>query len=432
MTDHLAKSAVTARPSLIQQSRLRQWLLCLAVGVVSLFGPAAQAETFRQFLDGLWPEAEALGVSRPAFDAAFKGVEPDYSIPDLELPGREKKVDSSGQAEFTRAPSQYLDKAYLSNLAAQGRPLLTQHKTALDKIEREIGVDRYSLIAIWGRETAFGNYKLPHDAVRVLVTLAYTGRRKELFRAEILAALQMLEAGVARSDMRSSWAGAVGLTQFMPSEYIPYARDIDGDGTKDIFHSVPDALGSAAAQLAGKGWVAGQTWGYEVRIPPTADCAYEGPTQARPISSWAKLGFVRAANRSWTEAQLPLEAYLMSPAGAYGPSFLVLENYRVIRKYNTSDLYAVFVGHLADRLAGGGDFETPWGGVAAQKTRVIEEIQVLLKERGFEVDKIDGKVGSNTRKNVGTYQRNSKLKVDCWPSDAVLAHLKSARRAEAP
>ncbi|MGQ0673014.1 MAG: lytic murein transglycosylase, partial [Hyphomicrobium sp.] len=374
-------------------------ILAVGLGLIVLlscpFVSPARAETFAQFLAALWPEAEALGVSRATFDAAFRGVEPDYSIPDLVKPGAAPKADNRGQAEFTRAPSQYLDRAYLNTLATQGRPFLSEHKAALDTIERDIGVDRYSLLAIWGRETAFGNYTLPHDAIRVLATQAYTGRRKELFRAEILAALQMLQSGVPRGRMRSSWAGAVGLTQFMPTEYQPFARDIDGDGSKDIFSSVADALGSSAAQLAGKGWVKGQTWGYEVRIPPTADCAYEGPTQARPIAEWAKLGFVRTGKRPWTPDQLALEAYLMSPAGAYGPSFLVLENYKVIRRYNTSDLYAVFVGHLADRLGGGGDFETPWGGIAAQKTAVIEEIQKRLQGLGFEVDKIDGKIGSN-------------------------------------
>lgn len=404
----------------------------LAAALAAASVSPSQAESFQAFLEALRPEAEALGVTRATFDTAFRGMEPDTSIPDLVKPGETPKADSRGQAEFTRAPSQYLDKAYLNTLAAQGRPFLAQHKTALDKIEKDIGVDRYSLLAIWGRETAFGSYKLPHDAIRVLATLAYTGRRKELFRVEILAALGMLQAGVPRSLMRSSWAGAVGLTQFMPSEYAPYARDIDGDGSKDIFNSVPDALGSSAAQLAGKGWVRGQTWGYEVRIPPAADCAYEGPSQARPVADWVKLGFARTGNRPWTAAQLGLEAYLMSPAGAYGPSFLVFENFKVIRRYNTSDLYAVFVGHLADRLAGGGDFETPWGGVAAQKTAVIEAIQKQLQALGYEVDKIDGKVGSNTRKNVGAYQRVSKLKVDCWPSDAVLAHMTSAKAAAAP
>lgn len=406
-------------------------VMLAAAMACSAIGPS-RAETFQQFLDALWPEAEAQGVSRDTFEAAFRDVTPDYGIPDLVKPGETPKADSRGQAEFTKPPSQYLDKAYLNTLTSQGRPFLTKYKAALDKIEAEIGVDRYSLLAIWGRETAFGTYKLPHDAIRVLATLAYTGRRKELFRAEILAALKMLQSGVPRAMMRSSWAGAVGLTQFMPTEYEPFARDIDGDGKKDIFNSVPDALGSTAAQLAGKGWVRGQGWGYEVRIPPSADCGYEGPPQARPIAEWAKLGFVRTASRPWSKAHAGIEAYLMSPAGAYGPSFLVLENFKVIRKYNTSDLYAVFVGHLADRIGGAGDFVTPWGGVAAQKTAVIEEIQQHLKALGYDVDKIDGKIGSNTRKNVGLYQRQAKLKVDCWPSDAVLAHMRAVKSASAP
>jgi hypothetical protein len=152
----------------------------------------------------------------------------------------------------------------------------------------------------------------------------------------------------------------------------------------------------------------------------------EGPLQERPIHEWAKLGFKRTGNRPWTEAQLPLSAYMMSPAGAYGPSFLVLENYKTIRRYNTSDLYAVFVGHLSDRIAGGGDFATPWAGVAPQKTRVVEDIQNHLKALGYEVDKIDGKIGSNTRMNIGSYQLKNKLKIDCWPTDAVLAHMKAA------
>jgi len=417
---------VTGRFGRVWRASIRPIAASLAamVGVV-LMPPSARAdEAFQQWLTALWPDAQALNVSRATFDTAFRGLEPDFSIPDLALPGRDK-LGSAGQAEFTRAPSEYLDRAYLMRLAATAKPFLTKHKASLDKIEAGSGVDRYALLAIWGRETAFGAYKLPHDAVRVLTTLAYVGRRKDLFRKELLAALQMLEEGVARSDMKSSWAGAVGLTQFMPSEYAPFARDIDGDGKKDIFRSVADALGSSAAQLSGKGWVAGLPWGFEVRIPATADCSLEGPLQARPVSEWTRLGFQRAGGKRWPEDLQSTPAYLMSPAGAYGPSFLVTENFKVIRLYNTSDLYAVFVGHLADRIAGGGDFEKAWGGTGAQKTKVIEEIQTRLKTSGFDVDKIDGKIGSNSRMNIGKYQRANGLKVDCWPTDATLAHMRS-------
>lgn len=400
-------------------------LLFSLVASVLLTTHAARADDgYTAFLQGLWPEARAQGVSRATFDKALAGLKPDLKLPDLELPGRSQASDK-GQAEFTRPPSEYIKRDYIMNLAAQGRALATKYGVPLGKIEQEFGVDRYSVLAIWGRETSYGQVKDPYDAITVLATLSCYGRRKDMFRNELIMALKMLEVGVPRAKMRSSWAGAMGLTQFMPSEYFIHTHDMDGDGKVDIFDSVPDALASAARQLHGKGWVRGQTWGYEVRVPASADCALEGPTQARPLSEWAKLGFARAAGRKWTPEQLSQEAYLMMPAGGYGPAFLVLENYKVIRRYNTSDLYAVFVGHLADRIAGGGDFETPWGGAAPQKTATIQEIQTRLKSAGYEVEKIDGKVGSNTRKIIGSYQRAAKIKVDCWPTDAVLSHLRS-------
>ncbi len=285
-------------------------------GLLMLAGGAAADDRppFDAFLAGLWPDAQAAGVSRATFDKAFAGLKPNLKLPDLDLPGRPTD-GSKGQAEFTRAPKDYLDEAYLERLAATGRQLAVKHKADLEKIERDIGVDRYSILAIWGRETAFGNHTLPHDAIEVLATLAWTGRRKELFRNELIEALKMLQSGVARSDMRASWAGAVGLTQFMPSEYFTHARDLDGDGRKDIFRNVGDALASGAAQLAGKGWVRGQTWGYEVIIPPSSDCGFEGPTQARTIAEWQKMGFKRADGKPWGEAYQAVEAYLMSPAG---------------------------------------------------------------------------------------------------------------------
>ena len=394
------------------------------LSVLVVFGPEARAESFASWLEDVWPEAKAAGVSRATFDKNVKGLTPDLSLPDLDLPGRGQKSDA-GQAEFTKAPQDYLNRSYLMRLAETGRKLAAKHAAELGRIEREIGVDRYSLLAIWGRETAYGAAKDKLDAIRALATQAYTGRRKELFRSEFVLALKMIESGVPRQKMKSSWAGAMGLTQFLPSEYFLYATDFDGDRHIDIFGSVPDALASAARQLAGKGWVARQTWGYEVRVPEGSDCSLEGPTQERPLGEWAKLGFVRAGGKPWTPEQLALNAYLMSPAGGYGPTFLVLENFKVIRRYNTSDLYAVFVGHLADRISGAGDFEAAWGGVGPQRTHVVEEIQQRLQKLGGEAEKIDGKIGSNTRKVIGKYQRSNRLKVDCWPSEALLTHLRS-------
>jgi lytic murein transglycosylase len=387
-------------------------------------GPARSAETFRAFLDGLWPDAQALGVTRANFDAAFKGLTPDLNLPDLVIEGR-KRDDSAGQAEFTKSAMEYLNPKYLADLGAQGRTFLKQHEREINATEKDTGVDRYILVAIWGRETSYGTQKDTRDAIQVLATQAYTGRRRDVFRNELLQALKMLQAGVPRAKMKSSWAGAVGLTQFMPSEYFSYAADGDGDGKADIFDSVPDALASAAHQLAGKGWLRGIRWGYEVKPPAHGDCSLEGPPGHRTLGEWKQLGYERAGPKAFRADELPIDAYLMMPSGAYGPAFLATENFQVIRRYNTSDLYALFVGNLADRIAGGGDFFTPSATVQQPRTAQVKEIQERLIKAGYELEKTDGKIGSMTRRQVGTYQKANGLKIDCWPTDAVLTHLRS-------
>jgi lytic murein transglycosylase len=403
--------------------------LCLAAAI--MLAPLAQAqdaEGFKRFVQNLWPEAKGHGVSRATFDAAFSGVEADFSIPDLILPGqREEK----GQAEFTRTPAEYVNASYLARLSGQGKALLVKHRDALEKIEREIGVQRQFVLAIWGRETAFGAHKSGHYAVQVLATQAYAGRRKDMFRNELMHALKMLQDGVrTRENMRSSWAGAMGLTQFMPSEYYSLAYDLDGDGRKDIWNSIPDALASAANQLRYRGWVAGQTWAYEVRLPGSLSCQAEGPPSARTVRDWAKLGVVRTNGAAFPADNLEARAFILTAGGSYGPAFLALENFMVIKRYNMSDLYAMFVGNLADRIAGGGGFDTPWGEVRQLSSRGIEEIQRQLQTRGYGIEKVDGKAGMNTRALIGAYQHTNGLKVDCWPSEALLAHLRRAAGAE--
>jgi lytic murein transglycosylase len=381
---------------------------------------------FRQLIESLWPEAEAKGVSRATFDAAFAGVEPDLSLPDLILPGKTER-DVKGQAEFTRTPAQYLDVVHLARLAEQGKALLGKHGDALEKIERTFGVPRHVVLAIWGRETAFGAHRSPHYAVQALATQAWLGRRKDMFRNELIHALKMLQDGVlTRETMKSSWAGAMGLTQFMPSEYDTLAYDLDGDGRKDIWNSVPDALASAANQLRDKGWLAGQAWGYEVSLPKGMTCQLEGPPNARSVREWAKLGVARTRSRALPAEAVDAQAFILAPGGAHGPAFLALENFMVIKRYNMSDLYALFVGNLADRIAGGGNFDTRWGAVRQLSARDIEEIQTRLQARGYPIAKIDGKAGMNTRASIGAYQLASRLEVDCWPSDALLAHLRKA------
>ncbi|MBN9278917.1 MAG: lytic murein transglycosylase, partial [Hyphomicrobium sp.] len=298
-------------------------------------------------------------------------------------------------------------------------------KAILDKVESEVGVDRAIVLAIWGRETAFGSHRPRHDVIRVLATQAYVGRRQDLFKAELIHALRLLQDGIVPRDaMRGSWAGAMGLTQFMPSEFYGSGVDLDHDGKLDLFGSTADALGSAGKQLKQKGWIKGLPWGIEVNLGGNVDCAQEGPANSRPIKEWAKLGIKRADGKPFARAHLDAEAYLMSPAGAFGPSFLATENFKAIRAYNMSDLYAVFVGHLSDRIAGGGDFTTPWHQIRQLPDREIAEIQEQLKRRGAAIDKIDGKIGSNTRWQIGQYERSARLKVGCWPRQEVLEHLR--------
>jgi lytic murein transglycosylase len=407
--------------------------LAMAVCLPLLAGAPAvaqNAESFRGFIETLWPEAEEKGVSRATFEAAFRGVALDLTLPDLVLPGK-KESDVKGQAEFTRTPAQYLNTGYLTNLAEQGRALRARHAETLQRIEREIGVPGPVVLAIWGRESGFGAHRSGHYAIQALAAQAYLGRRKDLFRTELIYALKMLEDGVrTRETMNASWAGAMGLTQFMPSEYYTLAYDLDRDGRKDIWGSVPDALASAANQLRAKGWVPEQPWGFEVRLPAGTSCRLEGPPHARTVRAWAKLGVVRARAQAFPAHVLDAEAFILTPGGAHGPAFLALENFMVIKRYNMSDLYALFVGDLADRIGGAGTFEAPWGAVRQLSSRGIEEIQERLQEGGYAIAKVDGKAGMNTRALIGAYQHASQLKVDCWPSEALLGHLRKTAAAE--
>jgi lytic murein transglycosylase len=377
---------------------------------------------FQQWLQGLWPEAQKFGISRKTFDEATRDLEPDLSLPDLVLPGRPERQPD--QAEFVQTPADYLKEASLARLADQGRKLAAEHRATLAKIEQQFGVPPGVVLAIWGRETAFGNAKLPHDAIRVLATQAYTGRRKDMFRGEFLAALKMLQDGlVKRADMKSSWGGAMGLTQFLPSEFYKHAVDLDNDGRADIFKSVPDALASAAKQLANKGWQRGVRWAYEVKAPQRFDCTQAVPEVKHPLHIWVKSGFAPVSKQNLSNAEFAETASVLQPEGSLGPSFLTTKNYYVIKDYNFSDLYVLFVGNLSDRIAGGGGFAQPWGKSEQMRTAQVEEMQRIMTARGLYKDKIDGKAGMLTRAALGTYQKANGLKVDCWPHVSVLEHM---------
>jgi lytic murein transglycosylase len=389
-----------------------------------LISPAwAIDPAFDRFLAGLYPAAEQLGVSRATFDAATRGLEPDLTLPDLVIPGRPDRQPA--QPEFVQTPAQYLKESAFDALAAQGRKLREQHRATLEAIEQRFGVPGEIVLAIWARETGYGAAKMPHDAIRALATQAWLGRRKEQFREEFLLALKMLQEGhIARASMRSSWAGAMGHPQLLPSGFYKYAIDFDGDGRRDIWTSVPDALGTIANHLVALGWQRGQRWAYEVRAPANVDCTIAEPSVKRAIGEWVRRGFAPTAGGRLSASEQGAEASLLMPASLHGPAFLTPANYFALKDYNFSDLYVLFVGHLADRIAGARAFAQPWGEVSQLATAALERMQQELTRRGLYQDKIDGKAGMLTRAALGKYQKANGLKLDCWPTQAVLDHMR--------
>ena len=402
----------------------RAIVVTLLLQVLALQAPARAADAaFTQFIASLWPEAQAAGVSRETFDRETRGLEPDYKLPDLILPGR-PATGAPSQAEFVQVPADYVREGTIARLAGEGQRLMQKHRAALDQIEKQFGVPATVVLAIWGRETDYGRYGLPYDTLRVLATQAYVGRRKDQYRTEFILALKILGEGVVtRKDMRASWAGATGLTQFLPSEFYKHGVDLDGDGRVDIWHSVPDALGSAAQQLVNKGWQSGLRWAYEVLPPANVDCTMGVPEVTKPIGEWLRAGFTPARGQHLSAAEQAQPASLLQPEGIYGPAFLTTKNYFVIKEYNFSDLYVLFVGHLSDRMKSPQPFATRWSASTQLRTADVEAMQQGLTRIGLYKDKIDGKAGMLTRSALGAYQKANRLKLDCWPTAAVLEHM---------
>jgi len=410
---------------------VRKRAIAAVMAAVIMLGaslPAHAADAaFTRFIASLWPEAQAEGVPRAVFDAETRALAPDYKLPDLILPGR-PATGAPSQAEFVQVPADYVKEASIARLAAEGRKLLQKHRAVLSAIEAKSGVPASVMLAIWGRETDYGRYALPHDGLRVLATQAYVGRRKDQYRSEFILALKLIGDGtVTRKDLRSSWAGATGLTQFLPSELYKHGVDFDGDGRVDIWHSVPDALASAAQQLVNKGWQPGVRWAYEVRAPANVDCTTGVPEVTKPIGQWLGEGFVPVRGQKLDAAEQAQPASLLQPEGIYGPAFLTTKNYFVIKEYNFSDLYVLFVGHLGDRMLSPLPFATPWSASTQLRTTAVEAMQRHLTRIGLYSDKVDGKAGMKTRAALGAYQKSAGLKVDCWPSEAVLRSIGAAR-----
>ncbi|MDF1610337.1 lytic murein transglycosylase [Hoeflea sp. YIM 152468] len=400
--------------------------LIAAVAVTSASLAATRAgvdKQFSQWLEtDLWPEAKRGGVSRQVFDRAFSGVTLDWDLPDLAPPGFPKpRQRAQSQAEF-RSPGAYFNEKSLQGLAASGRALMKQHAHVLGKLETRYGVPASIIVAIWGRESGFGRAKIPHSAVRVLATKAFMSTRPALFRREILAALEILQRGdVSSAEMKGSWAGAMGQPQFLPSSYLDHAVDFDGDGKRDIWNSTADSLASIANYLARSGWVRGRDWGFEAVIPESVTCALEGPDRARPISALADMGIIRISGRAFPDHERRAPGMVLVPAGTYGPEFVVTPNFYVIKEYNNSDLYALFIGNLADRIAQGGSaFVTPWGSTGKMLRSDIARLQSSLEKQGYDVGGADGLPGYKTRRSIGEWQARNRQKPTCFPSAALL------------
>jgi lytic murein transglycosylase len=356
------------------------------------------------------------------------GLEPDYKLPDLLLPGR-PSTGAPSQAEFVQVPADYIKEKTIARLAAEGQRLMQKYRPTLAAIQKRFGVPASIILAIWGRETDFGRYALPYDAIRVLATQAYVGRRKEQYRNEFIDGLLLLQHGdVSRKNFTASWGGATGLTQFLPSELAKHGVDFDGDGHVNIWTSVPDALASAAQQLVHKGWQPGVRWAYEVRAPASVDCTQGVPDVTKPVGDWIRAGFIPVRGEKLSAAERAQPASLLQPEGIYGPSFLTTKNYFVIKEYNFSDLYVLFVGHLSDRMTSPLPFATPWSASTQLRSRDVEAMQRHLERIGLYKDKIDGKAGMLTRAAVGAYEKSAGLKVDCWPSEMVLRAMRGGGR----
>jgi len=272
---------------------------------------AAKKTAFRNWLEKkVWPDAHAQGVSRRIFDAALGKVTPDWNLPDLVKPGSDKQP-SGKQSEFS-SPARYFKPGNINYLLKHGKLLLSEWRQTLDAVEKRYGVPRNIILAIWGRESNFGKARLPHDAVRALATESFVGARKELFYPELIAALKILQEGhIAPGKMKSSWAGALGHPQFMPSKFLQYAVDFNGDGKRDIWNSVPDTLASIANFLSKHGWRSGRDWGFEAVIPNTISCTLEGPDQGKRITEWTRLGVKRVKGRVFPEKERKRKGFLL-------------------------------------------------------------------------------------------------------------------------
>ncbi len=387
---------------------------------------AAVERQFRTWLEqSVWPRARATGVSRGTFNEAFSGVTLNWDLPDLVPPGTQVQTPrEQRQAEFG-SPAKYFNRGSIDGATAVGRQMAARHASTLAAVERAIGVPGRIILAIWGRESGYGRVSIPYDAFEVLGTKGFMSTRAAYFTDELVAALEIVEAGHVRGRaMKSSWAGALGQPQFMPSSFLRYAADGDGDNRADIWRSEADTIASIGTYLAKHGWAPGRDWGFEVTVPAAVSCTLEGPDQGRPIAAWEQMGIRRVSDRPFPDAERQGEGYLLMPAGRYGPAFIVTPNFYVLKDYNMSDLYALFVGHVGDRIQYGmGDFDGRWSDLGRLYRSDVAAMQRALEAQGHDVGGADGLPGFKTRRSIGRWQEASGRPATCFPTAGMKAAL---------
>lgn len=375
------------------------------------FATAEARADFNGFINSLWPEAQAAGVSRATFQAALSGVTPDPSV----------VKQTKTQSEFIKPPWDYISGAVTSSRVNRGAAMANTYEQTIANVEARYGVTRRAFMGIWGMETSYGSFFGGHSVIRALATLAYIRYRDDFFRKELITALKILdERHVAPQNMVGSWAGAMGHTQFMPSSFTKYAVDYDGDGHKNIWGSIPDALASTANYLKQHGWVPGLPWAVEVALPEGLELKRALGTKS--FGSFSNLGIARADGRALPSGG---EATLFMPAGIKGPKLLITENFKVIKAYNSSDAYAMGVGVLGDTIYGSGGFRAGWprGDKRLSKAEGVE-LQKHLNRRGLYNGKYDGRFGELGRAAVTQYQLQRGLLPDGYATPTILASIR--------
>lgn len=365
---------------------------------------------FDRWVDGFRGRALSQGISSAVFDRAFQGVRYNSDI----------VARDRNQSEFRREIWDYLDSAASPARVENGQVALRRHGRTLTRIEAQYGVPKEVVTAIWGMESNYGDRMGDLPLIGSMATLAYDGRRGAFFEKQLIIALRIVQSGdVSPENMTGSWAGAMGHTQFMPTSYEAYAVDFTGDGRRDVWSDDPtDALASTAAYLDRFGWHEGMPWGVEVRVPRGASF---GETTRMP-SDWASRGVVGTDGKPVRDFG---SARILQPAGPSGPAFMIFANFDVIKRYNNSDAYALGVGHLSDRIAGGPPIRASWPrGYDPLSFDERKEMQRRLQRKGYAVEKIDGIVGPNTVTAIRAFQRSVGAEADGLPSQQLLALLK--------